>query len=342
MDALSAHVPVVRADAVWPARGGVSLSTETSVMAPAGAERRFVLDVLSAAIRDSASLIIPTRDTELRVLSARRKEFAHYGIDLLVERPDTLETCLDRFQLMAHCGQQVNVPLTYLLDGSETREQLLSLGQPFLVESRHRNASRGGRVITDLDQVVQLPHDGSLIARQLMRGSDFTIEILSRPDGHVVTALPQSPQRTVGGKTVPARTVANRDLQDAVGIGASHVISVQACMQDDGTVSLLDVVPRFAETMTASIAAGVNMAVLAAASVLGADLPDHLSFEEIQVSHLSASDPAFATPPDVDVQSPMTVSLSVARANKAKRLLAATAASRCVTDSLGTKLLQVG
>jgi carbamoyl-phosphate synthase large subunit len=335
MDALSPHVPVVGADAALHSRGQFLPSPERPARFCAGAEGRFVLDLLSAAIRDAVSLIIPTSDVELAVLSAHRKEFAHYGIDLLVERPETLDICLDRFQLMRHCSQQVKVPLTILLDGSPTRQQLLALGQPFGVVSRYHNTRQVELVMTDVNQLNGLPRDGSLIARQLVHGSDFTIEILSRPDGCVVAAVPQSRQCTVAGKVVPARTIANGDLQEfarqvAAGVGATRVISVMARIQDDGTISLVDVVPRFAETMALSIAAGVNMPLLAAAAVLGATLPDNLGFEEVEASHLSAVEPTIPTRPRVGAQPPATMSLTVPRVDRARRSLAIAGASTAI------------
>jgi carbamoyl-phosphate synthase large subunit len=309
--ALSEFVPVIGADADPVGRGQVVSSPKWSLLLPAATDRRFVPDLLSAAIRHTVSLIIPTRNIELPALSAHRKEFAHYGIDLLVERPDTLETCLDKFQLMAHCAQEVKVPLTLLLDASLSQRQLLSLGVPFLVESRYRNASRVRIRVTDPTQLIGLPRDGSLIASQILPGSDFVVDVLSRSDGHVVAAVPQSPQRTVAGRVVPARTVANRDLQDfarrvAGGIGATHVVSVLARRRDDGIISLVDVFPRFVHTVAASIVAGVNMPVLAAAAVLGAELPDDLDFEEVEAGLLSGT-----------AESP-----AVSRATKADQLLA--------------------
>ncbi|MCW2530176.1 MAG: hypothetical protein JWM76_5036 [Pseudonocardiales bacterium] len=293
-EALSPHVSVIGDDTGQFATSGVSCTPRTRAGLRSAADRRLVAHVLSTAKREAVSLIIPTRNIELQALSDHRKEFAQCGIDLLVERPDTLETCLDKFQLMAHCAQDVDVPLTIVLDGALSRQQFLSLGLPFAVESRFPLGSRVRLLITEQAQLDDLPQDGSLIASQIAQGSDFAIEVLSRADGHVVATVPQVLRRAGAGQHVPGPIVADRELQDfarrvAEAIGVTHIVSVVARRQDDGVISLLDVVPRFVQTVAGAIAGGVNLPVLAAAAALGAELPDSLDFQNESSRYSSAA-----------------------------------------------------
>jgi carbamoyl-phosphate synthase large subunit len=58
---------------------------------------------------------------------------------------------------------------------------------------------------------------------------------------------------------------------------------VQVRRAFDGNPALLDVNPRFPGTMSLTMAAGVNMPVLAAAGALGHELPDSIPFAEVGV-----------------------------------------------------------
>ena len=111
LQSLHGHADLVAADIdpfavglylVPPNRGCCSLAATTPLRAHAA----------RTAIHYGADLVIPTVDTELRGVSAAREEFAEHGIALLVESTHTLDLCLDKLVLVAHCADTVRVPRT--------------------------------------------------------------------------------------------------------------------------------------------------------------------------------------------------------------------------------------
>lgn len=254
-----------------------------------GDDPGFVSDLLARAVAFGADLVIPTVDSELHAVAAARAEFAKHGIRLLVETVDTLETCLDKYELMRRCAPIVRVPLTRLWDGEANAEQLAEqLGSPFVVKPRQGAGGRGFAVITAPTQLADVPRDGSMMCQEYLPGTEYSIDVLARPDGHIVAAVPRSRDKVDSGIAVAGRTYHDEALQMfgrnvAVAIAATGVVNVQARRTTDGALALLEVNARFPGTMSLTMAAGINMPVLAVAAALGASLPDALDFADVAV-----------------------------------------------------------
>jgi carbamoyl-phosphate synthase large subunit len=244
--------------------------------------------LLEAAITHGADVVVPTVDTELRDVSAAQERFAQHGIRVLVESVGTLGMCLDKFALMQACDETVRVPRTVLLTADTDADEVGALGEPFIVKPRRGAGGRGFEIIQSATWVPTLPHDGTVIAQELLPGDEYSIDVLSRPEGGVVAAVPRRRDKVDSGIAVAGRTVADPALVAfgrgvAEVIGARYVVNVQAKIDKDGQPALLEVNARFPGTMALTQAAGIDMPLLAVEALLGRELPEHLDFREVAV-----------------------------------------------------------
>jgi carbamoyl-phosphate synthase large subunit len=255
---------------------------------PRGDDPGFVDGLLALARACAAELVIPTVDVELPQVAARVADFEAIGAAVLVESTTTLERCQDKAVLVEVCAPVVRVPRTLVLTAATTAEQLGALGSPFVVKPR-RGAGGRGFAIIDGDRDLELvPRDGSMLAQELLPGEEYSIDVLARPDGHVVAAVPRRRDKVDSGIAVAGRTVADPELERfgravAGAIEATGVVNVQARRAADGTPALLEVNARFPGTMVLTQAAGVDMPLLAVAARLGESIPDHVGFAEVAV-----------------------------------------------------------
>ncbi|MHA3703291.1 ATP-grasp domain-containing protein [Jatrophihabitans sp. YIM 134969] len=288
IQALAGRAVVVAADIDPVAVGLYLVPADRRVLLPRGDDPTFVDALLAAAVEHGADLVVPTVDTELRETSAARERFAAHGIDLLVETVETLDLCLDKAVLVERCAGTVRVPHTIVVDASTTADDLAPLGMPFLVKPRSGAGGRGVAVLTSAADLDTVPSDGSFIAQELLPGAEFSIDVLARPDGHVVAAVPRRRDKVDSGIAVAGRTVADPGLE-AFGrdvarvVGATGVVNVQAKLDRDGAPALLEVNARFPGTMSLTQAAGIDMPLLAVQARRGVDVPDHLAFREVAV-----------------------------------------------------------
>ncbi len=284
--ALAAHT-VIAADIDPLAVGLYLVEPHHRVLLPRGDSPHFVDELLHAARRVGADLVIPTVDSELLEVSLARDRFAAHGIDLLVESPLTLRTCLDKLTLVQRCAPWVRVPETTVLNHLSL-PKLCRLGSPFIVKPRQGAGGRGFAVIHDVAELATVPMDGSYLAQEFLPGTEYSIDVLARPDGHVVAAVPRTRDKVDSGIAVAGRTVADPRLQRfgrrvAEAVGATGVINVQARCDRNGEPALLEVNARFPGTMTLTMAAGVDMPALAVAAASGQRLPDSIGFAELAV-----------------------------------------------------------
>lgn len=256
------------------------------VLVPRGDDPGFVEAPLATALSHEADLVIPTVDVELFPVAEAVGAFADKGVRVLVESAATLGHCLDKYELMTRCAETVRVPRTVLWGPETTDEQLASLGVPLIAKPR-RGAGGRGFAVYDSAQVALLPpRDRSYILQEYLPGDEFSIDVLARPDGHVVAAVPRRRDKVDSGIAIAGRTVRDEGLVEfgkgvAAVIGATGVVNVQARRAVDGTPALLEVNARFPGTMALTRAAGVDMPRLAVKGAFGGRLPDDLDFEEV-------------------------------------------------------------
>ncbi len=288
MRSLWGHADLIAAD-IDPFAVGLYLApAEDRVLLPRGDDPDFVPTLLQCAIDRGAALVIPTVDTELRGVSAARAGFAEQGIDLLVEDVHTLDLCLDKLVLVRHCAGSVRVPTTIALTDAIGPEDLVVLGMPFIIKPRQGAGGRGFAVVRSSEDLHGIPHDGTIIAQEMLPGAEYSLDVLGSPDGRIVAVVPRRRDKIDSGIAVAGRTFHNAELEAfgravAAAIGVVGVVNVQAKMDTTGRPALLEVNARFPGTMSLTQAAGIDMPLLAVQALRGHRLPDSLPFRETAV-----------------------------------------------------------
>ncbi len=288
LQSLAGHARLIAADIDPVAVGLYLVPVGQRVLLPRGDDPRFVDALLEAAVLHGADVVVPTVDIELRAVSAARATFAAHGIDLLVEQVSTLDLCLDKAVLVEWCAPSVRVPRTIVVDAVTTAADIEALGLPYVVKPRQGAGGRGVAVLNSAAALDTVPRDGSYLAQELLPGAEYSIDVLARPDGHVVAAVPRRRDKVDSGIAVAGRTFADADLERfgrdvATLIGATGVVNVQAKLDRDGKPGLLEVNARFPGTMSLTQAAGVDMPLLAVRALRRLEVPDHVDFREVAV-----------------------------------------------------------
>lgn len=285
---LTGHANLVAGDIDPVAVGLYLVPAGRRVLLPRGDDPDFVPRLLDAALDHGADLVIPTVDTELLKTAQAADQFATHGIDLLVEPVATLETCLDKYTLMRRCADVVRVPRTVLVGADTTDDELRALGEPFIVKPRRGAGGRGFEILASVAELTPAHRQAAMIAQELLPGAEFSIDVLARPEGGVVAAVPRRRDKIDSGIAVAGRTVADPELERfgravAEAIDARGVVNVQAKIDRDGHPGLLEVNARFPGTMALTQAAGIDMPLLAVQARRGLVLPERIDFREVAV-----------------------------------------------------------
>ena len=254
------------------------------MLLPRGDDPGFSDRLLAICAELRIDLLIPTVDTELLPIATRLDEFRAAGTEPIVASVETLETCLDKWELDRRCRGQVRVPGTVLVD--DTFEPS-TIELPVIVKPRSGSGSRGIRLVESASELERLERDGTLLVQELLPGPEYSLDVFATREGEVLAVVPRERLKVDSGIAITGRTSHDEELQEfgaAVArlIGLTTVANVQAKGATEGVPALLEVNPRFPGTMPLTIAAGVDMPRLAVEEALGRGVPDGpIPFEDV-------------------------------------------------------------
>jgi carbamoyl-phosphate synthase large subunit len=255
------------------------------VLIPRGDDPDLVDRLLAACSRHQVDVVWPTVDTELLPVAEAADRFAAIGVRVLAAPVPALATCLDKWRLIERCRDVVRVPASTVLTAAT---DLAALPRPYVLKPRRGAGGRGVRIVRSAADTAGVPRDGSYLCQEYLPGEEFSIDVLSRPDGSVAAAVPRRRDKVDSGIAVAGRTVADPALQTfgravATRVGLTGVSNVQVRRDRQGRPALLEVNPRLPGTMPLTVAAGVDMPAWALAAALGGTIPAGLTFREIAV-----------------------------------------------------------
>ena len=254
------------------ARGRKVLAGDASSLAPAlykadGAFRlppvkseSYIPELLSLVHAHDISLIVPTIDTELEVLSTHIQTFADVGCRALVSSPAFVALSGDKWLTQrAFAEHGIDVPQGWTVDelgGAALPEQLF-------VKPRDGSSSRDIYRATPETLTSILARVPNAIVQEELSGPEITIDALMDFDGRPLHYVPRIRIRTLAGESIQGVTIADDDIREWLGnllrvaaeLGARGPITLQAFLTERGPV-LIEVNPRFGGGFPLAYAAG--------------------------------------------------------------------------------------
>jgi carbamoyl-phosphate synthase large subunit len=285
LKALTARPVTLLAGDVDPYAAGLYLvAPDQRVILPRGEDERFASLLLAWCEREAVDVVVPTVDSELIPLAARRTRFEQAGVRLVLAPLATLEVCLDKWALHGRCHGRVGTPDTVLVDEAFDPA---SAPLPAIVKPRVGSGSRGIHPVERVKQLESLERNGSLLVQELLPGPEYSLDVLATGEGRVIAVVPRERLKIDSGIAVTGRTRHDERLERigrevAELIGLTGVANVQVKGGVGGFPALLEVNPRFPGTMALTVASGPDMPWLCVADALGEAMPQQaLPFVDI-------------------------------------------------------------
>jgi carbamoyl-phosphate synthase large subunit len=223
----------------------------------------YVAGLLEIVSRHEIALIVPTIDTDLRVLAAAQAEFGALGCRVAVSTTPFVTIAADKYDTGAAFAKEgIAVPRMWL-PPIERPDELPAV---VFVKPRRGSASqdihRIGR--EGLDAVLPLV-PGPVVQEDLV-GPEITIDALLDLRGRPVHFVPRLRIRTLAGESIQGRTLDHdaaletwieRILDVSSAMGACGPLTLQAFQTDRGPV-LSEINPRFGGGFPLALAAGAS------------------------------------------------------------------------------------
>jgi carbamoyl-phosphate synthase large subunit len=237
---------------------------------------------LSGIVKECAKrnidLIIPTRDAELIFWAKNSEKLHKEGIKVIVSPLSSIETCLDKLAF-SKFGVSHKFPF---IPTSEDPDQF-SEGK-FVVKERYGAGSRG--IGIGLNQKEAKSHAEKLenpIIQPFVEGKEISIDAFLNKKSQVKGIVLRSRDSVVQGESQVTTTFQNEPIQSKCveileSLNLQGPIVMQAILDDDYQLHVIECNPRIGGASTASIAAGLDIWYWAILEVSGVDVSEYPFF----------------------------------------------------------------
>ncbi|HYC13979.1 MAG TPA: ATP-grasp domain-containing protein [Stellaceae bacterium] len=233
-------------------------AADEGVLLPPSSDPTFI-SALQRLCRDrKIGLVVPTRDAELPVLAAWRETFAAAGTTLLVAAPKAIGICQNKRRFAAFC-RDADFPIARVYEPDE-----MPAAFPVFVRPTVGAGGIGARRIDDAEAWTALGEERqALLIQDYVRGDEFTVDALLDLEGRPLQAVARRRLLVRGGEAQKSRVedapeLATLALALSARLGLVGHVVVQAFRRADGTLSLIEVNPRFGGASNLSIVAGLD------------------------------------------------------------------------------------
>lgn len=203
--------------------------------------------------------IIPTRDGELSFWARHRDRFLEAGIDVVVSPAESIAICVDKFAF-AQFGQSRQLP--FIPTGMHPDE--VKSGS-YVVKERFGAGARS--IGIDLDREAALRHGAGLenpVYQPFVPGREISVDAWMDVTHRVKGLILRSRDQVVGGESQVTTTFRDANLEaslvevlNALRLRGPAVL--QAIVDPQGQLHIIECNARFGGASTASIAAGLDI-----------------------------------------------------------------------------------
>ncbi|MFQ1001947.1 ATP-grasp domain-containing protein [Modestobacter sp. SSW1-42] len=259
-----------------PIAAGSALAAVGGVV-PRADEPGFVDALLAFAAEHGADALVSTVAEELPALTAAAGRFAAAGLATWLPEVAAVDLCCDKAAFAVRLVEAgVPTPAT-----AATVAGAADVPGPWIVKPRAGRGSRGVQLLDSAAEVTAaMTADPGLIVQTRLAGREFTADALVARDGELLTVVPRWRDATKAGISVQGTTFESEAVTTVVAdaleaVGLTGPANVQGFVADDGTVTVVEINPRFSGGLPLTLAAGADVvgAYLAGVREPAAQLP---------------------------------------------------------------------
>lgn len=227
------------------------------VRIPLGTSAVFGDAILRVVEMHRPDAIICTVDEEMPALVNVRAGIEALGAGIWVPEADTVRQASDKVafaELMR--DHRISHPVTFSAGDTIEGEG------PWIVKPRRGRGSRGVSVVETAAQAQDVAGPGDVV-QKCLTGREFTADAFRSRRGELLVCSPRWRDEVTRGLSVEGTTFAQVEIDVLVGrtlaaLNLTGPANVQGFVADDGTVTIMEVNPRFSGGLPLTLAAGAD------------------------------------------------------------------------------------
>ncbi len=240
---------------------GLYVCDEHAVSEPIGSGQ-YIPSLLKLCEDKKIDLLIPTIDTELRLLAQAKGNFESLGTTVLISPVEVIATCQDKRKTFGFLrDNNFGTPET-----KETSDANVDgMGFPLFLKPWNGSASKSNAVAHDPEEYHFLSRRiPNCIIQEYIDGQEYTCDVYVDFEMNVRVVVPRKRISVRAGEVSKAQTVRNEKLIAECGklvksMGAGPgVITIQCFVNGNGETRFIEINPRFGGGIPLSIHAGAD------------------------------------------------------------------------------------
>ena len=229
------------------------------------------IDILkSYCIENNISIIVPTIDTELEILSLVKENFMDANIFIAVSSTKICKAFYLK-SLTEEFFQERGFDTPKILDDIE------DCSYPIFAKLDNSSCSIGAEVVYTLEQARALARDKNYIFQEWISGDEYTVDVFINRKGDIVSVVPRLRIEVRAGEVSKAKTVKDREIIEEVKNlclsleGAYGCLTVQL-FKSANRIVFIEINPRFGGGYPLSYLSDANFAKYLIEDFMGNDL----------------------------------------------------------------------
>ena len=223
----------------------------------------YIKQLLSIVKNNQVKLLIPTIDTELKVLAENKKKFAKLGCHVLVSSEEIIDICMDKrktYRFLIKNGFES--PVTMSTSAALSKS---NLEWPCLIKPWDGSAGKDIHLVHNLDELKFFARKiKKAICQEYIEGQEYTCDVYVDFKNKVRCVVPRKRLEVRAGEVSKSQIVKNQKvmekstkLVETLGAGPG-VITIQLFLTSHDKLIFTEINPRFGGGAPLSIKAGAN------------------------------------------------------------------------------------
>jgi carbamoyl-phosphate synthase large subunit len=225
---------------------------------PRVTEKGYVKILKEYCLSNDISIIVPTIDTELNILSAVKENFLKDGIFIAISSMQICETFY-----LKNSTEKFFVKNGFYTP--RTINDITTCSYPIFAKLNNSSCSIGAQIVYTPEIAKKLSYDKNYVFQEFIQGDEFTIDVFIDKNSEPISIVPRQRLEVRAGEVSKAKAVKDpiiiktiKELCAKLG-GAYGCITIQLFKTEDRIV-FIEINPRFGGGYPLSFKAGANFA----------------------------------------------------------------------------------
>lgn len=240
---------------------------------PAAKDEKFIPTITDIIKKEKIQLLVPIVDYEFDKIGANIEAFKKLGCVTAISSPETIALANEKektFKFFTGIG--IDTPYTWMPNELPDPK---TIKYPIFIKPRTGRASLDVHKINNPEDLARyLKEVDDPVLQEYVTGKEYTIDVLSDFSSRVIGVVPRQRVETKVGISYKGRTVDDPVMVEKAKYIAEKMKNIGHCniqlfVTPEGRYCFFEINPRYAGTLTLTVAAGMNSPYLLCKMVLG-------------------------------------------------------------------------